>query len=261
TLTICQNAPRIPVISSVTPQTAGEGEVITVAGNGFGNNPDNVCIVARFADTAVPLRAIAVANTQIVARVGAVPCTPQPAQIMVGLGEGNVARFVPAFADVIVEDPAWVWRGLDPGALAPANFMARPSADRFGVQWFCGQLVDGRLCVFIRGNWASNTLVQVTARAHTANQKLNLDAPHTRFLGAGTTLQYALQIKNIIQCTFQQQTNTPINITMQQQADGSVKITVTRADGEPIVWGLLNICVSQPVTFPEEFPVHMNINI
>ncbi|HXG48278.1 MAG TPA: IPT/TIG domain-containing protein [Methylomirabilota bacterium] len=251
----------VPVITEVLPRTAGEGEVITIRGRNFGNNPDNLCVVGRVGDTAVPMRALAATETQILARVGIVLTDLGPTRIMVGRGEGNVGRFTPAFPDIVLEDPSWVWRGFGQAGLDPGQFVAVPSQQRFGVEWFEGRVVDGRLCTYIRGNWAGNTLVQVTARAHTATEGIDADVPRTRFVGAGSTYECALRMKDIIVCAFRQQAQAEVNVEVIQQSDGRVKITVSRADGQAITWGLLTICVSQPVTFPEQFPVHMNINI
>ena len=75
------------------------GDLITIRGEGFGENPDNLCVVIMDGERSIPLQAVAATDTEIIAEVGPVPpdVSMDGGEIAVALGEGNrnEARFVP----------------------------------------------------------------------------------------------------------------------------------------------------------------------
>ena len=110
-----QSAP--PVVVSIDPPTGMPGDIVIINGQGFAGCPDNLCLVIMPAgsDQVVPLDVLGATDTQIRARILNVP--PQlagvPGQVMVARGNGNRVKPVPAFPDVIIEEPIWVWERAD----------------------------------------------------------------------------------------------------------------------------------------------------
>jgi hypothetical protein len=271
-LSICVSAPQRPVVDGVTPAAGHEGDIITIHGRGFGNNPDNICAVImegglnldgsagataqsgllplRF----IPLQALSVTPIELRARLGPVPPDAQPGPIMVGLGQGNMGRFRPAFFDVFVADDVWTWRRTDPNAHGEGGqFQPQPTQPGPNQRWFfSGPPSNGVLCVFLQGIWPSNAVVTVVARAHdnvTGAGGSDLAAPNVRLIGGGTLLDCAERIADILRCAFLQQAGVMVEVIVQPQADGSVKITVKIPDGY-IDRGMLTICVGAPPGTP-----------
>ena len=254
-------------VEGLTPRSGREGDLVTVAGGGFGRNPDDLCVVIMNGSHAIPLRALATQDNQVLARLGVVRPEAEAAPIHIMRGRGNVGTFQPVFEDIEPIAPSWVWLRDEssPGASSQQPFTPIPTApsgqgggagiiqqpppslDQADV-WFFGEVVDGQLCVFLNGDWPADTEVQIVARAHNHERGIgqDLEAPRTRFVGGGSALECAERIADIIRCAFQQQAGVDIDVQVEEQADGRVKITVKLADEVPIDWGILDVCAFFP---------------
>ena len=85
----------LPTITSVTPGTIQPGCTITIAGTGFGQNPDNVCAVVMSGTQTYPLQVIDATDTQLHVRLnGLPPGTPVTGPIAVAIGEGTQLGFI-----------------------------------------------------------------------------------------------------------------------------------------------------------------------
>ena len=165
-------------------------------------------------------------------------------------GRGKRGPWVPMFNDLVIVEDAWAWEGHGGAGegLGNEGVHGNPSHDYFGVQWFEAELIDGKLCTVIEGDWAVNTEVRITARAHNECQALDLEAPSTRFIGGGTIQDCAMRIKDILRCVFLQQTGIDpdaLIVDCVNVGAGKVKIQVSLKD-KPIQWGLFTICISEP---------------
>jgi len=232
-------------IDAVFPLDYQQGDVVKIAGSGFGWDPDDLCIVQRFGDRAVPFRAISATDSLVCAVPGAIPPDVQPGPIEIMRGDGNVGVPELIFPDIIVEEPIWVWQGNGLGGGA-GDDGADPQPGEPGPNetWFFSELVDGRLCTVISGDWDPNTKIRMTARAHTASSQQDLDAPQVRFIGGGTIQECAERIKDVVRCAFLQQTGVEVEAECLDLGNGQVKITIA-VPGEPIEWGLFDICTVQ----------------
>jgi hypothetical protein len=166
---------------------------------------------------------------------------------MVGVGQGAEGRFQPAFGDIVVEKPVWVWHGgpNDPKGMG-GNFNPQPTNPPPDQCWFFSQEPqNGMLCVFIDKDWPSNAVVSITARAHDSVSGAggsDLDGPTIRLIGQGSRLECAEKIADVLRCAFIQQAGVMVVVMVEPLADGRVKITV-KIPGGFIDRGMLNICV------------------
>jgi hypothetical protein len=247
-VTVCVRAQ--PVVTGVTPNSGTTGDMVTIAGGNFGNNPDNICVVLVDGQRFIPLQAVSASDTQIRAVLGVVPndlaAPTHPLPIMVGLGHGNVGRFQPAFDNIILDDPVWVWHGDAPGAVGGA-FTPQPPPPPANQVWLHGVVNDGVICIFLDGKWRPDTMISIVARAHTSCGQggSDLSGPTIRFLGGGSTLDCAYRIADVLRCAFKQQAGVMVIVEVTPLADGRVKITVKVPDCK-IDRGMLTICVKPP---------------
>ena len=263
-LNVCVEVPPpVPtpvVITAVTPAQGVEGDVITIVGTGFGNNPDNLCAVVMSGPNSVPMEVIEATDTQIRAMLGAVAPDAQPGPIMVGRGFGNQGRFRPAFFDIFVADDVWTWdRKGGPMANAPTVFTPLPVPPPPHTRWFYGgQPTNGVLCLYLTGNWPDPAKVRIEARAHDHQRGIGRDLRALclewgSFSVPGGTggpvvvkmdlLSCAYRICDSVVCAFRQQAGLAVNCEVIQINDNLVKVVLSLPDGH-IDWGNFNVCVT-----------------
>jgi hypothetical protein len=268
-LTICVRCADNPQITGVTPTTGTTGDLITISGINFPIHPKDICLVikerpplgtnpvgsvsaAAIGEPGIrllPLQVLSSTPTEIMARLGPVPLDANPGQVMIGLGEGVVGSFRPAFSDIVIGDDFWVWRKVgDRGALSPQVFRPVPRDPPAGNCWlFSGPPVDGKICLYMTPDcpWPANAYVSIIARAHDSAAGIGADlaGPTVRFLGGGGSLfECAQRIADLVRCAFLQQAGVTVNVQIDVLADGRVKITVTLPNGY-IDRGVLIVCV------------------
>jgi hypothetical protein len=263
-LNVCVEAPpTVPtpvVITDVRPAQGAEGDVITIVGTGFGNNPDNLCVVMMDGPGSLPFEVIEATDTMLRARVGAVPPDAQPGPIMVGRGFGNEGRFRPAFFDVFVADDVWTWdRKGGPMANAPGLFTPVPQPPPPNTRWFFGEKpTNGVICLYLTGNWPDPAKIRIEARAHDHDSGIGHDMRAlclewgsftvTDASGAPTVvkmdlLSCAQRICDSIACAFRQQAGIAVNCEVFQINNDVVKLVLSLPNGH-IDWGNFNVCVT-----------------
>jgi hypothetical protein len=261
--------PCDPVITGVSHLQPREGDVITINGSGFGTVADDLCVVIAenslvttnpppSGDLAgvgdpniryIPLRALFAQNTFMTARMGPVPPDVKRGRIMVGHGIGHVGRFQPAFQDIVLVDPVWVWQKFGPAGMGDQDIDPQPNPEPTPNDhcFFSGPPENGALCVFIQGDWGTNCYISIIARAHDSVSDTggyDLDGPTIRFINGGNTAGCAARIADVIRCAFAQQAGVTIEVSVEEVPPGSgvFKITV-RIPGGYIDRGMLTICV------------------
>jgi hypothetical protein len=273
-LQICVRGGNDPVIESVEPTQAKQGDLVTIRGQNFGHNAENLCVVVVDGGPAgglptgpgrrlIPLQALQASGDQIIARMGPVPPNSQAArhnQIMVAKGVGALARFRPAFFDIFVGDDVWTWRKNGEGAgatVVPFFPIPDPPPPPSNCWIYSDAPVDGRLCVFLTPDcpWPSNAYVTIIARAHdsTTGMGADLAGPNIRFIGGGTPLECAERLADVLRCAFLQQSGVTVHVQVEPTTDGRVKITVTIPGGH-LDRGMLTICVGPTPTNPAGGP-------
>ncbi|MGE3109476.1 MAG: CHRD domain-containing protein [Phycisphaerales bacterium] len=247
------NCSPAPVINGFTPPQGHVGDIITIVGSGFGNNPDNICCVVPNGPNLIPLDVLTADDTVITARLGPVPPTATPGPIMLMLGDGTRGPFRPAFFDVFVEVPldTWAWRGTgQPAATTPNNFVPLPLPDPPNTRYVYGEVVNGRLCLFLEGDWPPNKKLVMWNRLHGVQNGVPFFFHDlrtcVRFRTGGSVVECADRLCDTIRCAFGQQ-NPPVTVECQIQPlpDGRVKVTVGIPNGT-INSGTFSICIEMP---------------
>lgn len=274
-----QSAP--PVVIGIEPATGQPGETVIIGGGGFGNNPDNLCVVLMAptpnATEVVPLEVLGATDTQIRARILNVPpnLVGQPLNVMVARGNGNRMKPVPAFPDVIIEEPIWVWERADgdvendkqndpnnPIRIPIPTFTPQPAPPTSGTVWLRGGVVDGRMCLELADpinptvpyNWPIPSCIEISARLwdHTEGKVKGYDqySKKVRFTdGTGSAIDCANRICDVIRCAFFQQSGFWVNCTVEDTNNDNIpEIYLTYQDGQ-VNWGNFQICIT-PETQP-----------
>lgn len=187
--------------------------------------------------------------------VGPIPpdgTEPGCIEVMNGRGvAGNPPFGVPG---IDPNEPVWNWEGNNPDAHAKwPDVLPCPVDPPDSEEWFFADLVNGKLCVTISGDWPAESNVKITVRAHNACQRLDLDGPAIRFTGAGSAADCAAKIKDFLRCAFLTQTGAIVNVTCDPiPGTNAVKITIELENGKPIDWGLCTICIVEGASTPDD---------
>ena len=233
-----------PVLTRVIPDEGFAGQIITIEGTGFGQNPDNLCLVVMNGTTAVPLQVLTATDTRLTALIGDVPPDAQPGLLMVALGVGT--RTFPQIPGTLAPpDPGWAWRLTGPKGVGNVVFRPKPAplpSDK--LQFVMEPMgTNGVLCTFIEGAWPTNSIVTVHARVHDHTpggaQSGDLFSRDVLIPG-GSAFQCGQTIAEIIR-TMLGTAGVPVVVTV-SQAGPRVKIQVALPGGATIDWGILTIC-------------------
>ena len=138
----------------------------------------------------------------------------------------------------------WCWKPHafpgNPGVV-DVNFQPVPLEPAPNVCVFPGNVNDGVICTFIRGNFPAGSKVQIYARARDPNNR-GKDVGYLCLLCVvpRTAEEMAQCIKEYVQCAFAAG-DVEIEIKCETVDEGVVKITLCGVDGQPIAWGNLDI--------------------
>jgi len=250
-----------PWIGHVEPSTGlKEGDVVTIHGAGFGDNPDNlsVSIVNDAPQLAglgysepfrnrsfIPMRAIFASDNMMKARLGPVPqnATKGPIRIRLGIGDLIYPHF-----HIIGIDPGegiWTWHnGGDGTVSAPVEPVPPPPPQLGGPCFFSRFPEGGVISVDLRGTWPPDAVVCIFAHLHDAptDHEYDMNAPAVR-LGATSPADCAERIAEVIRGSFLTQAGIALEINVEPTviADG-FRITVRIPDGY-IDAGNITICL------------------
>lgn len=243
--------------------TVQPGDVLAITGSGFGNDPDDICLIAMLdgANTAFGLEVMTATPNTLTATMLPLPTEVdgQELHLMVGTGTGD--RQVPdlAFPDVVVEKPIWAWEftGQDnEDTSGTANTVtASVPAPPVEQVWIFGEQVDGEMCIELVDDqgqpldWGPSPVeVQVNARLRDHDDFYGYDqfAGAVRLPGGLTPQECAERICDVITCSFFQQTDILVDCRVDTTGPNPV-ICLGFGDGEHTVdWGTLQICL-EPV--------------
>jgi len=254
-----------PTVLGFQPPEAGPGDLVQIVGTGFGNNPDNLCVVVMNGPRLIPLTAIQANEDIIVARLNSVPEDAEPGPIMVMLGRHTRGTFEPNVTGIIPEDPrgTWIWEGppQDAGA-SPTFFRPIPRPPPPTVTWYNGVVQpgqDGTICIFFREPWMPNSYIRVISRLHGRVGCCRFDFYDeeigcVRFRNGGSALDCARKVCDTIVCAFAQR-GIIVDCRVRLQADGSVKLEISLPPGAVLEHGTLSVCVEMPrkVFFPNDW--------
>jgi hypothetical protein len=268
-LTICVGpAPplAVPVIDSFMPASGGEGTLVTILGRNFRSGPDatpeDLSVVIREGDLAIPLEVLSATDTMIEARLGPVPPGARGGPLVVAIGEG-IRGIVPARVSSLWPlAPAWAWASGGPTAASAANFVPQPGVP--DMAWsFSGPPTGGKLRVVVPTSaWTRGAVVRASLRVQSGGLGLGFDSssqyidlqPDPQDAGIfATRLASVLKTYHSLQSTVVQnldsgasQAEKNLNYETHLLPGGaSVEIVVSSPTGV-IDWGALNIGIAPP---------------
>ena len=238
-------------IQDVQPPFGGMGDVITITGEGFGDVPDNICLLVMDQQVSIPMIVLDATPNMIIAEMGVVRPDVQPGPVMLALGEGFKDFFQPVFPDIIVEEPVWVWDFVEPFAeVAGPIFEPIPTDPNPEVKWFHSlPPEDGKMCIFIDGFWKPNSEIVLSGRVREhvfPFRGHDLFAVKIQLQQGGPALDCALRICDILKCAWEQILgDSDIECFAEPSGPNQAKITLTIPGGS-IDWGNVDLCVSPP---------------
>ena len=238
-------------ILDFTPKSGSPGDVIKITGIGFGNNPDNLCIVAmdKGAPTAIPFQGLDIGGNMLFARVGALDNGDRPAPLMIAQGRGAFGP-LPPMQNAIMPQGGWRWI-FQGGPIAvfdhflfPFPFFPIPTFSCFD-NVITADVVDGKLCLTLDKPCVKGADIEIFCRAwdHTPDPDFGVDGyiPSLIPVVDLPPEQCAATICAAVEALYLSQT-PPVDIDCDEvvQNDGSVKITLSYPN-RTIDWGRFSI--------------------
>jgi CHU_C Type IX secretion signal domain/HYR domain/Immunoglobulin domain/Bacterial Ig-like domain len=234
-----------PVITSISTNILHTGAIIDIIGTGFGQNPDNLCLVLINSNQFLPLRAISATDTQITAVVGPIPPDAQPGRLGLALGHGNVGNFQPALPG-LAPQPAWFFTSTNGGVMSP--FAVTPVyVPPVSQVWYHSFLSNGQIYVFLPGPCPPGT--KLTMDGHFDIRSTNSPIRHAdcwlpavSYAQGGSAFECARRICDSFVCGFLQRTGVRLNCAVIPQGNGA--LVCLGYPGGTIVNGGMTVCVS-----------------
>jgi hypothetical protein len=247
-------APAPPIVTDIQPRFGSNGALVHITGRGFGENPDNLSLAVRRANSSVLLRAISASDTEIIAEVG----TGDPNELFVGpvaltlgLGKHKQGYSFPLIEGIPYSEPTIEWsfaNMLPPTVQSTIDFTVYPGCRSYGSSlnqaMNSGPPQDGKLCLVVPPGLGSINRVSLNLQAN--NERLNIArALHlVRWFGPGGPPGGAAKAKlfcDYIAVAFADQ-GIAVNCTVSELPNGEARLCFSLPEGD-IDWGHLRICL------------------
>lgn len=233
-------------ITGFSPTSGGEGTQINVTGTGFGNDPDDICLVFVQNNRLLGLTVTAAFDTQLAAVIEDFP--PDAIGVPQNL---SCIRAIGARVNVTASDPnvnvppnQWVWAfDGEPGAVAEETFLPVGTVTSGATfEYHSGPPVGGELAVTIPDDWPPNTVARISARVHRAGTGADTSIQDVTFVAGGDRFYCAFQVCDILQTTFLTHPTRPLTIECTaQNVGGNARMVVSLPGGVPIDQGTIDI--------------------
>ena len=195
----------------------------------------------------IPLEPIEATDTEIRVVVGALPPNTGPGTIMAELGNGNRGIWEPIFDDIVVDEPVWVWEKDNniPGEGGAPFDPQDPPADPFTTWYHSLEPEDGKLCIFIDGDWPQVSKVQISGRMRDHTTGKGYDQFHSciTITGPMSAVECAERICDAIKCAWSQLAGVDVICEVTPVGNNGAKITLAFENGS-IDWGNITVCVA-----------------
>jgi hypothetical protein len=123
------------------------------------------------------------------------------------------------------------------------------------VECINGSLVGGKLCITFTQPWGPNTEITLGARIHKQRDNgCDTNFSNIKFTTGGSTLDCAKKICDILKAGFGSR-GRPVVCSLVQNPDGSIKLTLSCASGEPIIGGHITVKIMRPPIVIEQVVV------
>jgi hypothetical protein len=148
-------------MTAINPTFGEGGTVIRATGSGFDADFNALAVgLVINPTTVVPMKTIQGGLPDL--HIGVISSDVGTAgSISVTRGQGRTGIFKPAFADIVLREPAWVWTGNaeSVSGLSAQQFTVRPTTPSVGTRWFfSGSPPTARLCLSHRQLVSSNRI-------------------------------------------------------------------------------------------------------
>ena len=260
-LSICIDCPKPPAdppqVDLVDRTEARVGDMVRIQGHGFGNDPDDLCVVVRGGDRLQPFNVdsffdvffdITVGADVIQAPMGTVTPDALPGPVMVDLGEGLTGPVVPLFPDVTFTREHWGWKN-DPRvpAFPGPPLTPLPVPPPPNETWFFNEPPSGgMMCIFIDGDWGTRSKVTISGRMrdHTTGKGYDQFSSGVMINGPMSAFECAIRICDVISCTWSQLAGVRVLCIPEPVGNDGAKITLLFENGS-VDWGNISICVTR----------------
>ncbi len=245
--------PPKPVVTKVEPTKIAAGEIVTITGKNFKGNPNNMCIFLKGEKNGfIDIEPISVTEDVIIGKLPPqIPLVAHdvPHQLAVAIGEEG-RGLIPLNeeeAKGVEVKKVWQLRAEEENmVVAPMKITPLRAEDNELPAFFSGGPQNGVLCVTIDEDWEAGMEVCINARVH--QQCTGGDTRiAAQFNIEGSATDCAKAIAGLIQRSFAAHTSRPlhINTDVATTVDGA-KITISMANGLPIIGGNVSITVKKP---------------
>ena len=160
-----------PIITGFDPAVGSKGDIITIFGSGFGNDPLCVCVQVMNGASTVWMRALTAEDDRITVELGTVGPGAFAGPIGVARGYGRVQSIVDRSNVVVSPVPAWGFASTKPGVMSaqlftplptpppPAPAPGQPTKKRFLSQ----SVSNGVMCITVDPNCPPDTKISIHA--------------------------------------------------------------------------------------------------
>jgi hypothetical protein len=237
-----------PAITDFYPKDGSPGDVIHIIGRNFLGGPDTVGDPDRIAVSVVngamtiPLQAISLADSEIIAVLGDVSPLAQPGPLRVRLGEGQFERLISlpvggfwtATTDLSAGTAGqlmWTWKGAGVSAESAQVFTPHYVPTSNKKCFYSGPPQGGELILVLpdgpNDQWPGLAAVTIDFEGTSECVPTNLKLLETEFLAEGSVLESAQHICELLSNAWVGGTNPPIPGCVVQQGTNTVVIRVS----------------------------------
>ena len=233
-------------IDSFTPTSGGSGTILMVSGEGFGDDPCDICAISG---NGFAVRGRDIFEGTFTGTVSPIPASAGPSELMMVRGSGEFVVLSSPPAGVLFTERAWVFQAELLGtneALSTQVFT--PTSSAAGT--ISSSVHPGVLTLTLNGSWAKGDKVRIDLDIITSSGQFDNSVPNMVMLADATGDQCAVLICNVI-TAYLLQANPPIVI--QCTTNGST-ISLSEPGGGPFDWGTITIKVTPACDCPKQSP-------
>ena len=133
-------------------------------------------------------------------------------------------------------------------AVAPNQSEICLQGDPPAVRQFVAEIVDGKFCLFLRGDWTADSPIMISMIGKTECDSFSFEANDVLLGGDGTAADCAARLKDVIRCAFIQQTGVGLHLDCEViPGTNTVKLTFQLDSEKPLLDGYFVICTAIPL--------------
>ena len=156
----------LPFITGVSPLAVTTGDLLTIEGGGFGNNPNDLCGRIMGTTSLVGLRVLTCQDDLIVAEVGEIGPGAQAGPVGLALGIGGPRSVTDQTNLIVSPETAWVFASTQPGVMSPQVVTVIPTPPpppAKPVFYALPVNANGEICITVNPNCPAGTTISIEA--------------------------------------------------------------------------------------------------